>query len=43
MLQTISNIDEKRVRTNIEYGPEMVQKGLNNSKLNIDKKGLKQY
>ena len=34
--------EEVLLNRNIKYGPEMVQKGLNNLKLNIDKKGLKQ-
>ena len=34
-------MDEKGLEK-IKYGPEMVQKGLRNLKINIDKKGLKQ-
>ena len=40
-LHTISNMDGKGLK-NIKYGLEMVQKGLSNLKINIDKKGLKQ-
>ena len=31
-VQTISNMDEKRLGKNTKYGPEMVLKGLNNLK-----------
>ena len=33
----------RKGQEHIRYGPEIVQKGLNNLKSNIDKKGLKQY